>query len=419
MIRRRGFTVALVAVFVLALTAMCAQAQKLKVVVRTVPAEPTQEVLKAIPKKFKQATGYDVDIEFVASRELRRKLITAVETKTGPDIVEVLYNGALTVKDALEPVDDVVNEIGAKFGGYYDIFKQGGMFEGQWVASPYVLTSQILNYRKDILKKIGENPPDTWEDALRIGIKLKKAKLPVWAESLGSHVIDPSTTVLAILWSYGGRQISEDGKRITLDSPETRAALRFIKRAYEEAWPKAVIQWGVLENNQTFVGGKTAMTINANSIAWKLSTDKKWKNIYDNTGFVVTPRGPSGRHSTGIPQFLVLFKHSKMKKEGKAFLRFILDAKTQIEFAKDSWQYTPVHKGLEGQMPDTPYYKVMLEQAKYSRLPGWPGPPSPAAAEVHERFILVHMAQRVVRGQDIDASIKQAVAELRKIYKIQ
>ncbi len=418
MVRGRWIAMAIAATFALGWTATVAEAQKLKLVLRTVPAEAAQEYLKTIPKKFKEATGYDMEIEWVAPRELRRKLITAAETKTGPDMIEVLYNGAISVKDALEPVDDVVNEMANKAGGYYDIFKEGGFFGGHWHAAPYTTGPQVLNYRKSILKQIGEGPPDTWEDALRVGAKLKKGGLPAWAEALGSHTIDPSTTVLCILWSYGSKQVSPDGKRVTLDSPETRAGLNFIKRAYEEAWPKAVIQWQILENNQTFLGGKTAMTINANSIAWKLSTEAKWKSVYDDLGFALTPRGPAGRHCTAIPQFLVLFKHSKMKKEGKALIRFILEPKTQIDIAKESWQYTPVHKGLADQLPDRDFYKVMTQQALYAHVPGWPGPQNPAAAEVHERFTLVHMAQRVVQGQDIDASIKQTVEELKKIYGI-
>ncbi len=418
MAARRYLTAFLLAIFAISLTATSAFAAKLRVTVRTVPVTAAQKYLKTIPKKFKKATGFDVKIEFIASRELRRRLITAAETKSGPDVLMVVYNGAVTVKNALEPLDDVVKEMEGKYGGYYSLYKDGGFIDGKWLAAPFLNTSQVFNYRKDHLKQIGEKPPDTWEDALRIGKKLKKAGLAGWAESLGTNIIDPTTTVHCILWGYGAKQVSPDGKRITLDSPETRAGLRFIKKAYNEAWPKGVMQWQNLENNQTFLAGKTGMTINSPSIWWKASTKKRWKNLYDNIGFSLVPKGPGGRHCTAIPQFLVVFKYSKMKKEAKAFVRFMLQSDIQVEFSKKAWMWTPVHKGLASQLPDNEYYRIMNEQANYAHVPGWPGPASKAGAEAHERFVLLSMVQRYVNGQNIDKSVQQAVKELEKIYEI-
>jgi multiple sugar transport system substrate-binding protein len=389
------------------------------VTVRAVPVTAAQTYLKTIPARFKKATGIDVKIEFIPSRELRRRLITAAETKAGPDALMVVYNGAITVKDSLEPLDDVVSGLAKKHGGFYDLYKDGGFIDGKWLAAPFMTTSQVMTYRKDLLKKIGENPPDTWEDALRIGKKLKAAKLAPWAESLGTHVIDPSTTVNSILWGYGSRQVSKDGKKITLDSKETRAGLRFIKKAYKEAWPKAVIQWKILENNQTFLAGKTGMTINSPSIWWKASTKKKWKTLYENVGFTLIPKGPGGRHSTAIPQYLVVFKYSKKKKEAKEFIKFMAREEIQLEFSRKAWMWTPTYKGLGAKLPQNEYYKVMDQQALYAHVPGWPGPPSREGAEAHERFVLVSMAQRYVQGQQtVDETIKQAVKELQKIYKI-
>ncbi len=419
MIRRRCLTVILLAIFAISVTAVSAWAAPLKLTVRTIPVTEAQKFLKAIPKRFKKATGIDLKIEFIASRELRRRLITAAEIKSGPDLLMVVYNGAITVKESLADISDVVGPISAKHGGFYDMYKDGGFIDGKWLAAPFMTTSQVMTYRKDNLKKIGENPPDTWEDALRIGIKLKKAGLARWAESLGNHVIDPSTTVLSILWGYGSRQVSTDGKKITLDSEGTRAGLRFIKRAYKEAWPKGVIQWKTLENNQTFLAGKTGMTINSPSIWWKASTKKRWKKLYESIGFALIPRGPSGRHSTSIPQYLVLFKYSKKKKEAKEFIKFMARPEIQVGFSKRSWMWTPVHKGLASQLPQNEYYKVMTDQSNYAHVPGWPGPPSKAGAEAHERFVLVSMTQRYVQGQQsLDETIKQAVEDLQKIYEI-
>ncbi len=107
-----------------------------------------------------------------------------------------------------------------------------------------------------------------------------------------------------------------------------------------------------------------------------------------------------------------------MKKEAKAFVRFMLQSDIQVEFSKKAWMWTPVHKGLASQLPDNEYYRIMNEQANYAHVPGWPGPASQAGAEAHERFVLLSMVQRYVNGQNIDKSVQQAVKELEKIYGI-
>ena len=404
-------------VFLSMLFVVPAIAATVKVTMRTLPATAGQKFLKKAVKRFKKKTGIKIKLELVSSGVVRRRLITAAETKAGSDIIIAQFNGAVTIANALEDVDDIVEPYAKKYG-VLPLFKDAGFIKGHWKAVPFVNISQLITYRKDILKKIGENPPDTWEDALRVGKKLKAAGLPPWAEALGSHPIDPSSTVLNILWGYGSRQVSPDGKKITIDSAETRAGLKFIKKAFNEAWPKAVLQWTAVENNQTFIAGKISMTTNSPSIAWKANSKKKWAKLASNTGLAPIPRGPSGRHSTTIPLSWVLFKHSKVKKEAKEFLKFMMEPEQQVGYSAGAWMAVPAFIEMAKDLPDAPHYRAMAEQAKFSHMPGWPGPASRAGVETHERFVLLNMAQRYVQGEDLDTTIKKTVKELRRIYGV-
>ena len=131
------------------------------------------------------------------------------------------------------------------------------------------------------------------------------------------------------------------------------------------------------------------------------------------------PKGPAGRHCTAIPQYLVLFKYSKKKKEAKEFIKFMAQADMQVGFSKRAWMWTPTQKGLASRLPQNEYYDIMAKQALYAHVPGWPGPASKAGSEVHQRFNLLAMVQRYVQGtQSIDETIKQTVKELRKIYGV-
>ena len=54
--------------------------------------------------------------------------------------------------------------------------------------------------------------PDTWEDWLRIGKKGKAIGHP-FGTALG-HSADANTTLLSILWSYGGSYVAKDGETV-------------------------------------------------------------------------------------------------------------------------------------------------------------------------------------------------------------
>lgn len=403
--------------FVSMLFVVPAIAATVKVTMRTLPATAGQKFLKNAVKRFKKKTGINVKLELISSGVVRRRLIAAAETKAGPDIVIAQFNGAVSIENALVNVDDIVIPYAEKYG-VLPLFKDAAFINGHWKAVPFVNISQLITYRIDLLKKIGENPPDTWADALRVGKKLKAAGLPQWAEALGNHPIDASTTVLNIIWGFGSQQVSPDGKRITIDSPETRAGLKFIKRAYNEAWPKAVMQWKSLENNQTFIAGKIAMTTNSPSIAWKANSKKKWAKLAKNTGMSLIPRGPKGRHSTTIPLSWVLFKHSKVQKEAKEFLKFMMEPEQQVGYSAGAWMAVPAFEKMAKDLPDAPHFRAMAEQAKFAHMPGWPGPASKAGVEAHERFVLLNMAQRYVQGEDLDTTIKKAEKVLRRIYGV-
>src|SRR5437016_14277877 len=87
--------------------------------------------------------------------------------------------------------------------------------------------------RTDLLEKIGEKAPDTWEDWLRVGKKGKAIGHP-FGTALG-HSADANVTMLSILWSYGGAYVAKDGKTIAINSKETRQAMDSVKRLYADA----------------------------------------------------------------------------------------------------------------------------------------------------------------------------------------
>jgi ABC-type glycerol-3-phosphate transport system substrate-binding protein len=136
--------------FVSVLFAVPANSATVRVTMRTLPATAGQKFLKKAIKRFRKKTGIRVKLELVSSGVVRRRLITTAETQAGSDIVIAQFNGAVTIKNALVNVDDIVEPYAKKYG-LLPLFRDAGFIDGHWKATPFVNVSQMMTYRKDIL----------------------------------------------------------------------------------------------------------------------------------------------------------------------------------------------------------------------------------------------------------------------------
>jgi hypothetical protein len=90
------------------------------------------------------------------------------------------------------------------------------------------------------------------------------------------------------------------------------------------------------------------------------------------------------------------------------------------KYMRQSWgQMVPVFDRLRRD----PYwqknesYKAVLEAPKHARTPGYPGPVTPAAAEVVATNVLTDLCARViVDGWDIERALQEADKRIRDIY---
>ncbi|MBI4608408.1 MAG: extracellular solute-binding protein [Candidatus Rokubacteria bacterium] len=376
---------------------------------------PANDLFKEMVAEWAKQKGVVAEVEFVSEGDLVPKFTTAAEAGAGPDIIQIASLHAHLYADRLVDVTDMVAALEASYGPIAQIAKDAAMVRGRWRAVPLYATPQVLTYREDVLKEIGEPVPDTWEDALRAGKKLKAKGVP-WGEALGHCPVDCITTVYSILWAHGAKEVEKDGKTIALKSPETVKALEFVKRAYDEVWPPGVVGWDNASNNRAFLGGQLGMTINAGTIWY--AAKRQAPAIFPHINHAAIPRGPAGRAIPFWPTSLAVFQYSKHQALAKDLVRYVTDGPQIARWLEKT-------EGAGGsallgvmrlERSREPKLRLVPEVIQYGRLPGWPGPPTRESAEVHAKFVLVDMAQNVVKGMPIPQAIDQAVAEMRRIY---
>jgi multiple sugar transport system substrate-binding protein len=389
---------------------------KLTMTIRGIFTPVSDQLLKQQVQAWATAKGASVEIEFVSLDNLGAKASSAAETGVGPDIIYFPIFGPSLYADKLVDMDDLANELGSKLGGWVEVGKTTSMVGGKWKAIPHYISAQALIYRRDVLQEIlGEKVPDTWEDLLRVGKKLRPINHYA-GFAMGHATGDANNFIYSLLWSYGMKEVEKDGKTIALNSPETRKGLEFLARLYKEAMPPAVVGWDDSSNNRMWLAGILAITGGSGSIYWQ--TQKDAPALRPNTRHALWPRGPATRAAYAEMWFLGVFKYSKNQELAKDLIRYLLQPE----------QYSKWLESGDGNMtPLLNYYNTLpmwkdpnltpfIEHPKYARAIGWPGPVTRAASEVNAKFILVDMAAKVAQGMPAQKAIDEAVAEMKKIY---
>src|ERR1700743_3281354 len=144
-----------------------------------------------ITAAYEKATGVKVNYETVSVGSLLTRVTTAAENGTGPDMTQIGFNWAFLFNEKFVDVSDIAEEIGKDGGGWYPNAQEAVVVGGKWKAIPFGNIGQLMNWRTDWFKEAGyEKFPDTWDELLEAGIKLKKNGHPFGFElghGFGAH----------------------------------------------------------------------------------------------------------------------------------------------------------------------------------------------------------------------------------------
>ncbi len=288
------------------------------------------------------------------------------------------------------------------------------MVDGVWRAVPHTGTTEVLCTRSDVFNQLGLQVPDSWDELLEVGKKLRQNKWVVgWpiAHAAG----DGGSFMYSIFWSYGAREFEKDNKTLAVDSPETIKCLRMIKRLYDEAFDPACTSWDDSSNNRLWLAGQMALTGNSPSI-WAAAFQDA-PQLVPVTKHSILPKGPGGRHLKTETQEFGLLKYSKVQAEAKALMKYLMSGPQYSKWISatlgDRMGMTKNMAGLE--LWKKPNLKPSLDSMAFGHVNGWPSPVNRTSAEAYNNFTLIDMATMVVKGSTPEEAVKWAVGQYKKI----
>ncbi len=385
---------------------------------------PADKILDTNVQECGKNIGADVAIQTYTFDDMWTKYTAAIESRTLPDVAELDAVGParLAGLGRLADVSDLVGVVGKDLGPILPNADGAVKFGGKYHAVPHYVIPLLLFYRKDILQKAGAEPPDTWEAINEVSEKVKKAGIQEFPQGFPwNRTGDGYDPAMSLLWSYGAAWVDKNGRYTGIPLQPAVQAVKVVAKPYLESKTAApdYLAWAGATNNESFMAGKITFTPNGPSILFQEESTSH--PLLKDTAIKIMPRGPAGRNlaltfvmSWGIPV------DGKHQKEAKALVTCIMSREHFTRYMTGSFrQAVPVFSRLlDHEYWRTEHGKIIVEGVKIGHPVGWPGPTTPASAEVISSNVLTDMITRVIVDKvSPEEAVKEADKRIREIYE--
>ena len=368
-------------------------------------------------KEFEKATGVKVTVELINQNDMPARATAAIESGKGADIMLMIQNQPHLYAKGLEDHNKLVDEVLGD--DVYPFAKGATTVDGVSRGVPIFMIGNAVVYRKDIFKEAGvEKAPNTWEEYLAAGKKLKAINMPV-GQTLGHTFGDAPSFCYPLMWSFGGMEVDEKGK-VVVNSKATRTALEFIREFWEAACDPGGFAWDDTSNNRAFLGQTISATLNGASIYFVARrSEKKYPGFYKKLDHFLNPEGPAGRFHTMGPRTLSIMKYSEQKEAAADYIRYAMqDGNFEKFMVINNGYVNGVAKRWEkhDMWKADPAISIFSTMPRYGRHYGHAGPWNRASGEAAEKYIVVSMFAKAARGEKPADVAAWAEKELKNVY---
>ncbi len=386
--------------------------------------EPDEVIFRENTKKFADAMGVQVRIDFAGWEDLRPQTAVTANTGAGPDVVVGWTDDPHLYAEKVLDLTDVADYLGKKYGGWYPLAEKYGKKFGtnQWLALPMGASGGLAIYRESWLKEIGFDAfPTTLDGFLDMCRKLQKTGHPAGFAS-GHAVGDANAYCHWLVWSHGGQMTDEAGK-VIINSKETVEALKLSAELYKTFIP-GTNAWLDTGNNKALLAGEVGATQNGVSLYYsaKNSTDPKIAAIGRDLNHAKMPVGPVGRSTEGALAINAMaFKHTKFPNAAKAYLAYMMEADQYDKWLTGSFGYwgQPLKAYASSDVwksdPKIELYKDTMERSLWY---AWPGAITEQSGAVMADYVMVDMVAAASTGASTpqDAA-REAERRAKRYYR--
>lgn len=319
--------------------------------------QPFQKLVK----KFQKQSGIQVNVQAIPWANAHDKLLTAIASKSGPDVItmgtswmpEFVKAGALA--DLTPYLKDNPN---LKQSNFFKGSVATAEYNGKYYGAPWYVDTRVLFYRTDLLKKVGySSAPKTWNELLDAATKLSKR-----GKGYYGLTIDPKEQSTAFMFArQNGSNLIENGKA-QFNQPAFVGAINYMNQFIKQgATPKTDLG---IDLTQSF-GGKGIVPMFISG-SWNINTiNTTIPDVKGKWATAVLPKGKVNNKSILGGADLTIFQYSKNKANSAKLINYLSGTRAQMDWLKISTDVPAVTAAWENKaLKDDPLYKTFGEQAK-------------------------------------------------------
>jgi multiple sugar transport system substrate-binding protein len=388
--------------------------------------------LQDLIKKFEDENpGIKIDAQYIPSGDaLIQKLVTAIRSKTAPDIswLHSDFLEDLVKADAIYKMDDFIKgKDGIPDSDMNDIYPaliQFSKWKGNLYSLPMEATNLALLYNKDMFRAAGldpNKPPATWEELYDYAKRLTLDKdhdgindqtglfIPIYpaAGPLGSWMVwqwEP------FLWQAGGDVINSDQTQVLYNSEAGIKALTLWQKIFKELNLRSFTN----DFDVAFASGRLAMALDG---PWNLPRYKDLLKGRD-WAFAPLPGGPGAKATVVGGEYLAIFKQSQHPDEAWKFIKWLTKPEVQAFWAMKSG-YLPIRHAVlnvpefQAYLKDHPDFRVFVEQMEVGHAQK---PIDYGALEI-TRNIAEAIEKATIGNSDVKTSLDEAAKKSNATLK--
>jgi ABC-type glycerol-3-phosphate transport system substrate-binding protein len=398
------------------------------------------DVMKKQIAAFAEKNKVEVKADLIPSASGQILMVENAEAqaKAGHDIYALSVWEVHNHVDDLEPVDDVVGRLIAKYGKTNEAVEYLCKAKGHWLAVPSSSGTQTKGPegRISILRDAAgidvtkwfpagtDKQPGveawTWEAALKAAEDCAKVGKPF---AIGLGTTSDSTDFAGSFFAAYGAELVDAKGEITVRSDAVRHVLEIAQRLVK-VLPKDAVSYDDASNNRALIANQSALIFNPPS-PWAVALHDA-PAVAADTWHFPAPMGPKGRFLPYLPYMWGIWKFSKNKTAAKELCEFLMQ-RENVEARENAtigfdippfvsmldfkiWETAEPPKGTLYNYPNRPWQK------QTAHIAAMPAPPD-IAVQIYNQGTMPTMMAKLLSGQSINDVVSWAENELESFKR--
>ena len=394
--------------------------------------------MRAELEAYADLNGWEIDITDVAgyqgSGDLNQKLLGSVQSGNSPALVihdtNVLPMHTLGL---VQPVSELVNEVSAELGDPIPGMRFDSTVDGEWFAVPFFTRVSGLWVRQDIFEEHGLDiieDTDTYDKLRESALAVSNPEENLWGWGLTvNRSGDGNGLIQAVIFRFGGHVQDETSQIVTFNSPETIAALNWLKETYtDEQWqpmlPPGVLSWTDTNNNEAFLGEQIAITQNAGTVYAKAVFDEV--PFADEIAFIPNPKRESDGERldflSGGMKFFVIEGSENTEATHDLIRHFLtLPVRERVWSISTGYALPAYENGYENEIitqneNSLRAKDIALNETDFNGL-AWPGEDNAALASIGASVFFTDMMSEILQGRPTEEVVEDYHNQFVEIYQ--